>query len=311
MYPIRFQPIYQDYVWGGKRIAQEFHRKQTPARVAESWEISDRKEAMSVVMNGPLKGKTIHELIEEMGEELLGLGQKIDRFPLILKIIDANENLSIQVHPDEMSAQKLNAEPKTEVWVMLGEGSVLAGLQKEVDEKQFRAAIKKGTADQLVEKIDLKWGEAVFVPAGRVHAICAGSFVFEVTQNSTTTYRLFDWGRKGRELHLEEGMKSIHWTDQGHAKIPPHHLVSDFHHQIVTIASNPYFILERIDVFDHLHIGRIPKTFQVLFCMQGKGELTVDSHKEPFELGMTYLIPACAKSIEINGKCEALRVRLP
>lgn len=311
MYPIRFEPIYKDYVWGGNRIAREFHRNVDKACIAESWEICDRPESMSVVMNGPYKGKTIHQLVQEMGEDLIGVGQKTDRFPLLLKIIDAKENLSIQVHPDDMSAARLKGEGKTEVWVMLGDGSVLAGLQKEVTEKQFKEAIRKNTAHELVEKLDLKWGDAVYIPGGRVHAICAGSLIYEIQQNSNTTYRLYDWGRKGRELHLEEGMASIHWTDQGHAKIPPHHLTSDFHHQIVTLASNPFFIAERIDVFDHLHLGHIPKTFQAFFCIQGKGKITVDSHTEPFELGMTYLVPAACKSIEIDGKCEALRIRLP
>ena len=112
MYPIRFEPIYQTYVWGGDRIAKKFHRKIDLPKVAESWEVSDRSDGMSVVMNGPLKGKTLHELVLEMGEDLLGAGQTGTRFPILAKIIDAKENLSIQVHPDETTAVKLKAEPK-------------------------------------------------------------------------------------------------------------------------------------------------------------------------------------------------------
>ncbi len=113
MYPIRFEPIYKDYVWGGTRIVREFHRKVDKPCIAESWEICDRPESMSVVMNGPYKGKTIHQLVQEMGEDLIGHGQKTDRFPLLLKIIDAKENLSIQVHPDDISAERLKGEGKT------------------------------------------------------------------------------------------------------------------------------------------------------------------------------------------------------
>lgn len=312
MYPIRFEPIYQDYVWGGDRIAHQFQRRVPKGPIAESWELSDREEAMSVVANGTYKGKTIRELLELMGEDLIGHGQTFDRFPLLLKVIDAKENLSIQVHPDVEKALELKVEPKTEMWVVLVDGaSVYAGLKQGVDEAAFKQAIRSKQAEELVEKIDLKRGEAVLVPAGRVHGICAGSFLYEIQQNSNTTYRLYDWDRKGRELHLKEGMACIHWQDLGHAKSIPHHESSDFHHQIILLGSSPFYVVERIDVFDHYHIAAIPKTFQILFCMHGEGEITVDSVKEPFHYGMTYLIPASAKSIEIEGKCEALRVRLP
>lgn len=311
MYPIRFEPIYQDYVWGGTRIAKQFHRKTGKLRVAESWEVSDREDGMSVVINGPLKGKTLHQLVIDMGEDLMGVGQKHDRFPLLLKIIDAKENLSIQVHPDEASAPSLKGEPKAEMWVVLKESSVYAGLKKEITEKQFLEAIKLNKIEEVLEKIDLKKGESVYIPGGRVHAICGGSLLYEVQQNSNTTYRLYDWGRTGRALHLQEGMKAIHWHDRGHAKLTPHRLSSDLHHQLITLISSPFFVVERIDIFDHLHIAAIPKTFQIFFCMEGKGQISVDSYKEPFEPGMTYLIPAASSAIEIEGKCQALRIRLP
>lgn len=310
MYPIRFEPIYQTYVWGGNRIANRFHRNIDLPRVAESWEISDRDDGMSVVMNGPFKGKTLHQLVLEMGEELLGKGQKQSRFPILTKIIDAKENLSIQVHPDETTAPLLQGEPKDEMWVMLDESSVYAGLKPSVDEKQLKTAIQEKRAEELLEKIDLKKGESANIPGGRVHAICAGSLLYEVQQNSNTTYRLYDWGRS-RELHLKEGFAAIRWDDKSSAKIVPHHVSSDLHHQLITLLSCPYFIVERIDIFDGLHLAVIPKSFQLFFCTEGAGEIIVDSYKEPFQPGMTYLVPAGAKSINIAGKCQALRIRLP
>ncbi|HSX10751.1 MAG TPA: type I phosphomannose isomerase catalytic subunit [Chlamydiales bacterium] len=311
MYPIRFKPVYQDYVWGGDRIAAKYHRDVTVSRIAESWEISDRDDGMSVAMNGAYRGKSLHELMREMGENLVGVGQKFDRFPLLLKIIDAKENLSIQVHPDEQTAPGLKGDPKTEMWFILEEGTVLAGLKKEVSEKQFLEAIKTNKAEECLEKLELKRGEAIYIPGGRVHAVCAGTLLYEVQQNSNTTYRLYDWGRTGRALHLKEGLAAIHWSDKGHAKVTPQRLQSDLHHQIVTLVSSPFFIVERFDIFDKLHIGAIPKSFQIFFCIEGEGEISADSYKEPFQPGMTYLIPAAAKAIEIEGKCQALRVRLP
>ena len=245
-----------------------------------------------------------------MGEDLLGAGQTGTRFPILAKIIDAKENLSIQVHPDETTAVKLNGEPKDEMWVMLDEGSVYAGIKADVDEAELKKGIKGKKAEDLLDQLDLKKGEAVNIPGGRVHAICAGALIYEVQQNSNTTYRLYDWGR-ARELHLVEGLASIRWDDKSHSKVAPKHVSSDLHHRLVTLVSGPYFIVERIDVFNDLHLARIPKSFQLFFCMEGEGTISVDSHVEPFHAGMTYLVPAACKSIDIHGKCQTLRVRLP
>jgi mannose-6-phosphate isomerase len=309
MYPIKFKPIYQDHLWGGDRIHRLYKREGKLPRIAESWEIADRAEGMSVVANGEYAGKTLNQLVKQMGEDLLGVGRTFDRFPIILKIIDTKENLKLQVHPDEMSAEKLNAEANTEIWIALEPCSVYAGLRKEVTEAQFRSAIESNKAEDLVEKFDLKKGEAIYVPGGRVHGICDGGFLLEVQQNSNSVYPLYKGGKTG--LQLKEGFSVIHWQDQGHAKFPPHHLSSDFHHQIVILGSCYYFIIDRIDVFDKQHFGPIPKTFQIFFCLKGTGHISVDGHKEPFEPGMTYLVPARCKSIDFDGKFEMLRVRLP
>jgi mannose-6-phosphate isomerase len=311
MYPIRFEPIYQDYVWGGDRIAHKYGRKVASPRVAESWELSDREDGMSVVMNGTYKGKTLHQLVIEMGETLLGHGRKFDRFPLLLKIIDAKENLSIQVHPDEQTAPSLDGEAKTEMWFILEPGSIYAGFKEEVTEKTFLKAIKEKKAEELLSKIDVHPGEAIYIPGGRVHAICEGCLLFEVQQNSNTTYRLYDWGRTTRALHLKEGMAAIHWNDKGEAKTTPHRLQSDLHHQLLILVTSPFFVVERIDIFNQLHIAAIPKTFQIFFCIDGEGEISVDEYKEPLKAGMTYLVPAACKSIDIKGRCQVLRVRLP
>lgn len=306
---IRFEPVYQSYVWGGERIASHFQRNVDLPKIAESWEISDREEGMSVAINGPFKGKTLRQLMKEMGEELLGQTQVFEKFPLLIKIIDAKENLSIQVHPDAASAAELKGEPKDEAWIMLDDSTVLAGLQEGTDAKQFKKAIREKRAHELLRKFELKKGDALHIPGGRVHAICAGSLIFEVQQNSNTTYRLYDWGRD-RPLHLEEGLTAVRWDDQHTLAVPPHHLCSDLHHQIVTLSKTPHFIIERIDVFDTLHVGQIPKSFQIFFGFEGQGQIEVDGHKEPLFPGVSYLVPASAHNIAFEGKCQALRVRL-
>lgn len=316
MYPIRFEPIYQNYIWGGDRIPKQYHRTAQPGKIAESWEISDRKEGMSLVANGEYKGRTLHDLVLELGEKLYGQGKKFEKFPLLLKIIDAKENLSIQVHPDESTATLLEGEPKTEMWFALDKGSVLAGLKKNTTEKGLMDAIKKNKAEDLVEKIELEPGDVIYIPGGRVHAICAGSFLYEIQQNSNTTYRLYDWGRvekdgKPRPLHIKEAFASIHWQDVKSPKMPHRHLESDMHHQLVSLITSPFFIAIKVDVFDRWHGTPLHNTFQIFFCIRGEGKIIVDGNSEPFQAGMTYLVPAAAMSIELAGKCEALWIRLP
>lgn len=290
MYPIRFEPTIKKLVWG-----------------SESWEIADRAEARSVVANGEWKGKTLNQLIEKLGEKLLGVGQTAKQFPLLIKIIQAKEPLSIQVHPDEISSVDLKTEPKTEMWVAIEESNVYAGLIQETTPEEFK---KAKHPEKFLDKIEMKKGETVYVPGGRIHSILAGAHLLEVQQNSTTTYRLHDWGRKGRELHLKEGLSCAHWHDKGHAKLAPHHQSSDFHHQIVLLGSCPFFLIERIDVFDHQHFAAIPKTFQIIYCVQGEATLSVEGHAEKLKPGSVYLIPADSKKIEVDGRCEFIRIRL-
>ncbi len=308
MYPIRFEPIYQDYVWGGDRIAKKYRRTPKGGRKAESWEISDRDEGMSVVANGEYKGMTLRELMEKLGEELLGVGKKGERFPLLLKIIDAKEHLSVQVHPDESRAEKLNGEPKTEMWVALEPGSVYAGLKKGISEKELLDAIEKKKTEEVLEKIDLHSYEAVYIPGGRVHAICGGTLLYEIQQNSNTTYRLYDWGRQ-RELHLKEALASIHWGDHKEAKATPHHMESDLHHQMILLVDSPYFTVMKVDIFDEWHVSATHQSYHIFFCMEGEGEIRVDGNSEPLHAGMTYLVPAAASKKEIIGKCQVLWIR--
>ena len=210
--PIRFRPVYKDYLWGGNQIAVHFGRDDLPPPpVAESWEVSAHPDGMSVVAEGPLRGQTLAALVERFGAELLG--RDFDRFPLLLKILDASHTLSVQVHPNEEAARRDGGEPKTEMWMVLSaepDAAVYCGLRPGVDEAALRAGIERGAVEELLQRIPVRAGDAVFVPAGTVHAIGAGCLLMEVQQSSNTTYRLHDWGR-GRELHLERGLRAVCW----------------------------------------------------------------------------------------------------
>lgn len=221
--PITFEPLFMERVWGGRSLEQLFG-KALPAGnpIGEAWEIVDREEAQSIVDSGPLKGKTLHELWTGMRQEIFGETiADSPRFPLLFKLLDAQERLSVQVHPPAKIAPSLNGEPKTEMWFIAdasAEADIFAGLRKGVTREGFEQALQNGSVADQLHRIPVKKGDAIFIPSGRVHAIGAGNVIVEVQQNSDTTYRVFDWNRTGldgkaRALHIEESLASIDFED--------------------------------------------------------------------------------------------------
>jgi mannose-6-phosphate isomerase len=220
--PLTFQPIFMERMWGGRRLESEF-RKALPAgkRIGESWEIVDRPEAQSVVTSGALKGKTLHELWMQDRQSIFGDMADAARFPLLIKLLDAEEKLSIQVHPPEKVASKLGSEAKTEFWYVAAAepgAELFVGFRDAITRDQFEAAIKTGTVAQLVQSVCVNAGDAMFLPAGRLHAIGGGVLLVEIQQNSDTTYRVFDWNRvdetgKARELHVDQALQCIDFDD--------------------------------------------------------------------------------------------------
>jgi mannose-6-phosphate isomerase len=211
-------------VWGGHRITGELARgPASPALIGESWELVDREDAQSVVALGPLAGRTLHELWRDHRTELLGPGvPDAPRFPLLAKILDARETLSVQVHPPAAIANRLGGEPKTEMWYLLDAtpgACVYAGFKKGVGKPEFERALEAGTVESLLHRIPVRKGDSIFIPSGRCHAIGAGCLIVEIQQNSDTTYRVFDWNRVGldgkpRQLHVAESLASIDFADQ-------------------------------------------------------------------------------------------------
>lgn len=232
LYPFTFQPIFKERVWGGRRLA-ELYRKQLPPEVpiGESWEITDRPEGVSVITNGPLAGKDLHWLMENHGAELLGPAKSQNgRFPLLVKLLDAQDDLSLQVHPPAHKAAELGGEAKTEMWYVAQatpDAQIYVGLKHGVTREQFEQKVKDGTVADCFHRHTIKAGDVMFLPSGRVHALGAGSVIFEIQQNSDTTYRVFDWNRVGldgkpRDLHLPQAMASIDFNDFEPALLSTH-----------------------------------------------------------------------------------------
>jgi mannose-6-phosphate isomerase len=221
--PLTFQPIFIERMWGGRRLESEFHKKLPPQkRIGESWEIVDRSEAQSVVAGGPLCGKPLHELWTQQREEIFGDLAGTPRFPLLIKILDAQEKLSLQVHPPENVASKLGGEPKSEFWYVAAakpDAEVFVGFRQPITRDTFEEKLRNGTVIDYIHKIAVGAGDAIFLPAGRVHAIGAGNLLIEIQQNSDTTYRVFDWNRTDpttgmkRELHIQQAIQCIDFED--------------------------------------------------------------------------------------------------
>ncbi len=224
LYPLTFQPVFKERVWGGRTL-QTLYQKNLPAKVpvGESWEISDRPGDESVIANGPLAGKNLRWLMEHHGGEVLGHAKPAadNRFPLLCKILDARDRLSLQVHPPASKAAALGGEPKTEMWhitdAMPG-AELYVGLKSDVTRAEFEKKIQSGEVAGCFHRIPVRSGDTMFLPSGRVHAIGAGLVIFEIQQNSDTTYRVFDWNRVGldgkpRELHIPQSLASIDFND--------------------------------------------------------------------------------------------------
>lgn len=220
--PLTFRPIFMERIWGARRIETEFGKKVPPnVKIGESWEIVDRPEAQSIVAAGPPKGKTLHDLWTQDRQSIFGNVAEAARFPLLIKLLDAHERLSLQVHPPEKVASILGGEPKTEFWYVAAADSgaeLFLGFREPITRDQFEKTLREGTAADYVHKVRVNTGDSVFLPAGRLHAVGAGNLLIEIQQNSDTTYRVFDWNRvddkgKPRQLHIEQALQCIDFDD--------------------------------------------------------------------------------------------------
>jgi mannose-6-phosphate isomerase len=310
MGPIIFEPIFMERVWGGRRLESQLGKRLPPGqRIGESWEIVDRPEAQSVVRQGRLKGKSLHELWRDHRSDIFGPRMPSSpRFPVLGKLLDASEKLSLQVHPPEEAAEALGGEAKSEFWYFLqtAPGSeIFAGLRAGVQRDQFADALQTGNVSELVHRFVPRAGESFFVPSGRLHALGAGNLVVEIQQNSDTTYRIFDWDRKdesgrGRDLCLAESMRSICFDDYEPMPIQT---------QGEQLLSCPHFVVERWKIAGER--AALPELrFALFVCLSG--QMAVED--DVFRPGDFFLIPAFGRKTVLRSLGEessVLRITLP
>ncbi len=303
LYPLKFQPILKERVWGGRSLERLFHKRLPPGKViGESWEISDRPGDASVVTNGPLAGKSLSWLMAHHREELLGTARpQGDRFPLLVKILDAQENLSLQVHPPAAKAAALGGEPKTEMWFVAEAApgaQLFAGLKRGVNRDAFERGIRSGTVVDCFHRLAVQAGDSLFLPSGRVHALGAGIVIFEIQQNSDTTYRVFDWNRTGldgkpRPLHVAESLASIDFADYEPPLTPNTFQASDGC-RVRTLVDDPLFRVQQME-FPASAAAPLPNQKMSIVGLV-KGEIILSGGEEKLTLvpGEFCLVPAAA-----------------
>jgi mannose-6-phosphate isomerase len=303
LYPLTFRPIFKERVWGGRNLERLYKKPVPPGLlIGESWEISDRPADVSVIANGPLAGKDLHWLMEHHAKELLGDTQSANgRFPLLIKILDAEETLSLQVHPPAHKASELGGEPKTEMWYIADakpSAQLYVGLKRGVTRDEFEQKIKAGEVTDCFHRVLVKPGDAMFLPSGRVHAIGGGLVIFEIQQNSDTTYRVFDWNRVGldgkpRDLHIHESLASIDFED--------------FEPSVISGSPNAMPLVDCAHFKVHVrhNDGRVSAHFagghmRIIGLVNGRAKVTEGNESVEIKSGEFCLVPAGLKRAEIS-----------
>ncbi len=320
LYPLRFQPLLKRYLWGGRQMETVLGKKLGPENdYGESWEISDHGDDQSLVANGPWRDMPLGTLICRYGKEILGRHYPQPCFPLLIKFLDARQNLSLQVHPnDELAAMIIPPDNgKTEAWYVLyaEPGSIIyAGLKPGVERKQFAVALRAGSAAESVNQIHPRAGDCIFLPAGAVHALGRGILVAEVQQSSNVTYRLFDWNRLGpdgkpRQLHIDRGLDAIDFSLGQIALQSPQTTENPAAARLVQCDK---FVIDRWQIASPAALGGDDR-FHILQPLTGEIRLEGDPEIKPLKLGETCLLPAGLGHVEIipAKECSFLDIYLP
>ncbi|MFI3263132.1 MAG: type I phosphomannose isomerase catalytic subunit [Rikenellaceae bacterium] len=318
LYPMKFAPLFKERIWGGRKMEEKFG-KQLPADVAigESWELSGVEGDVSVVANGKLAGNSLAELIEVYMGDLVGdkvYEQYGEEFPILIKLIDADDVLSIQVHPDdELSKERHNAYGKTEMWYIIDnepDASLYLGFNQEVDQEKYLEYLNKGALQEILGEIKVKPGDAYFIPAGAIHAIGKGILIAEIQQTSDITYRVFDWNRvdangNGRELHTELAIDAINFNDTTKYDIT----VTPKANENVQMQSCKYFTSSVIEVDGTLVRDYYDRdSFNIYMCLEGEISVKTKEGVETMTKGETILIPAVIDAVELSGKGKIIEV---
>lgn len=313
---LKFKPLLKSTIWGGSKIVPFKNLSSEQANVGESWEVSGVKDNESVVAQGKYEGRNLNQLVEELKEKLVGK-ENYERFgntfPLLVKFIDAQQDLSIQVHPDDETAHR-QGKPmgKTEMWYALdsdADATLRVGLKKTITPETYKTMVEDGTIVDALAQYNLKADDCFFIPAGRIHAICKGSFVAEIQQTSDVTYRIYDYKRRDkdgnyRQLHTEEAAEAIDYTvlDDYRTQYTPEK------NQPVQLVTCPFFSTAVYDLDEPMTLDYSElDSFVILIALKGEATLTTsDGETQTLRQGETILLPATADVVKVEGNIKFL-----
>jgi mannose-6-phosphate isomerase len=328
LYPLIFQPIYLSKMWGGTQIKEFLKRDDMPDSkepVGESWELVDREDEQSVVVNGPLKGTTIAQLVKHYGKTLMGSKYTGGRFPLLVKIIDASERLSLQVHPDEQACARLGdgAEPKTEMWYILNSqkgAKIMAGVNSRSTKQQLLSTMQTAEVEKHLQVFESEPNDAYFISSGTLHAIGEGNLLIEIQQNSDTTYRVSDWGRvdkdgKSRELHVEKALESINYINRTSPRIPGVVGVVKHNRKFPVVNRCRFFTVDDLRLIGEWNENTtVSGSFHLITCINKHIRISTNDSNVDLNPGQTCLIPASLGAYRIlpmePGETDVLRTTL-
>lgn len=312
LYPMQMTPCYKQTLWGGKRLRTDYHKPDAPTVTAESWELAGHPDGSSRVAEGPLAGKTLAELDRE---SFWGTRCPEEGFPILVKLIDAQKDLSIQVHPSERTALAEQGEQgKAEMWYIVDcvpQSYIYFGFSRKVTREEFLSRARDGSICQILNRVPVARGDVFYILPGTIHAIGAGVLVAEVQQSSNTTFRVYDYGRKGadgqpRALHLERAAEVVSYEPIVPQECRANSGVSFPEFTMAEMFSCRYFRAHRLDVRRSVELRCDGRSFQHLLCVEGSGAIQVDGADWPFVRGDSYFLPAALGEYKIQGKCRML-----
>ncbi|WP_369765583.1 type I phosphomannose isomerase catalytic subunit [Flavobacterium sp. WC2429] len=315
VYPLQFDPILKDRIWGGEKLKTILNKPIESKITGESWELSTVEGDVSVIANGEFKGKSLTEVIEELPNEILGteVHKRFGKqFPLLFKYLDAREDLSIQVHPnDELAKKRHNSFGKTEMWYIMQadpDSRIIVGFKEKSNANEYLEHLKNKTLLSILDDVEVKEGDVFFLETGTVHAIGAGLVVAEIQQTSDITYRIYDFDRvdaqgNTRELHIDLALEAINYD-----KVEAYRSYKKDENVSNTIVNCPYFTTNFIPLEDTVTVSKTGNSFTVYMCVDGEFELEYDMNIYTYKKGETVLIPAAMDYYVITGKASILEI---
>lgn len=309
--PIKLNPVFKEIIWGGNRLKTEYNKKSSLNNIAESWELTVRPDGMNTIIGGEFDGCTMQEYIEKNGENVVS-NKKEPFFPLLIKFIDAEDNLSVQVHPDdEYGLKNANSLGKTEMWYIIDAkpgAQLVYGLKPGVTVEEFKTAIEENKVEEKLNYVNVKKGDVFFIPSGLVHAIGSGILLAEIQQNSNITYRVYDYNRIGkdgkpRELHVQDALNVI--VNRNPDEIEKIQYSANVKNNN-TLACCEYFNVEKHNIDGHLQFSTNVESFASLLCLSGKGNIIYNDEIFTLEKGDSYFIPASLGSFTVEGSLEII-----